>query len=506
MIQYGVLLHGAAGMSIPISIPLILVMGFWMVRYNTPNQAIQGSISTLKKYDYIFLFIAIFAIYNTYTLPYFSNDTIPAQLLPYFILHDHTIFLDQATAYLNQAEFSYRFVDVGGGHYASLFPIVTPILILPVYIIPISILNIPMTDYTLLSMGKICAALISSLACVFIYLTCKKLTTPNIALISSLIFAFATSTWSISSQVLWAHGVVELLLAGMLYLVVKNEKKESLINIVWLGVASGLFVFNRPSDAILLIPIVAYVFNFYKERLKFYLAFAFISGSPFLIYNLLLFGNPLGGYMPIASRLGFGAITIINYIGSLIAPNKGLLVFSPILILALLGFLITRNKKENKVYVVLQYFIPVIVANIAIYALFDDWIGGIAYGPRYLTGILPILGVYVCLTLNYLFVENSYSINKKIIIGCTIVFLIIVSVAIHFIGVFYYPAAIYSGSLSKSHYDPWSLENSIIAQSYFVGSNNITFLKKISFNESFQYKDIEVVEPGRKIIGVPQIF
>jgi hypothetical protein len=502
MVQYGPWLHGASGESMPIGVPLILVIGICMVKYNTSVQFLSGDVSLLKKYDYLLLFAGIFLVYYLHTtVTSFSNDTIPNQLLPYYILHDHTLFLDQATTYISHTDYSFRFVDVGNGHYASLFPIVTPILILPFYIIPVTILNIPMTDLSLLTMGKFCAAVISALACIFIFLACKKFVSWKIALATTLIFAFATSTWSISSQALYAHGVVELLLSAALFLMVRNESGESLTNIVLLGIISGLFVFNRPSDAILIIPVVLYVFRFYFEKFKYFLVFAIIAGSPFLIYNLYVFGNPLGGYMPIASRLGFNVTTFINYIGLIAAPNKGLLVFSPVLILAVIGFFLIWNKPENRLYTVLQYFIPVILLNLAIYALFDDWFGGNFYGSRYLTAVLPVLAIGICIALDYLFETGVLRNRKKTLVVTIIAFLFLLSVIIQIIGTIYYPLAVNSGSITSENYNPWSTEHSIIVESFYYGSTNSGYLKPVLANESIFNRVRSTLEPGKRILS-----
>lgn len=502
LVQYGILLHGASGESMPIGVPVIIVLGACMIKDSTAHHGKSEALSLLKKYDYLLLFTGIFIIYYLHTtITAFSNDTIPNQLLPYYILHDHTLYLDQATTYISNTGYGYRFVETINGHFVSLFPIVTPVMVLPLYIIPVTILNIPMTDVTLLFMGKFCAALISALACVFIFLTCEKLASYKIALASALIFAFATSTWSVSSQALWAHCVVEFLLALALYLVVRNEGRESLFNIMALGIISGLFVFNRPSDAILILPIVLYVLNFYRDKFRFFLASACISGSPFLIYNLFFFGNPLGGYMPVASRLGFSVTTVINFIGLIVAPNKGLLVFSPILILSLIGFFVIRDKRENRLYAVLRWFIPVILINLVIYALFDDWIGGSVYGPRYLTGILPVLAVGVCLALQYLFETDVLDNRKKMIVLAAVVFLVFVSVTVQIIGVFFYPAAVNSRLITSENYDPWSVENSIIVKSIVYGYPNILSLKPAVVNDFPLQEQRTIIDPGKTLLS-----
>ena len=502
MVQYGVLLHGDSGESIPIGVPLILVFGACMIIDNTWLVGKSDTLSFLKKYDFLLLFIGIFVVYYLHsTIVMFSNDTVPNQLLPYFILHDHTLYLDQATTYISNTGYGYRFVDTINGHYVSLFPIVTPVLVLPLYVIPITILNIPMTDVTLLFMGKLSAALISSLACVFIFLSCKTLSSYRIAIVSTLIFAFATSTWSISSQALWAHCMVELLLSIAIYIVVRNEYRFSHFNIVALGIISGLFVFNRPSDAILILPVILYVLKFYQDKFRFFLVSACMSGAPFLIYNLFFFGNPFGGYMPIASRLGFSITTAINYVGLIVAPNKGLLVFSPVLILSLIGFLVVWKNREDRLYTVLRYFIPVILFNLLIYALFDDWIGGSVFGPRYLTAILPVLAIGVCLGLKYICETGTLDNRMKTTVLVCVGFLVFVSVMVQITGVYFYPAAVNSGLMGSENYDPWSVENSIIVNSIVYGYPNIFSLNPVIINDLPSLEQGTGIEPGKILLS-----
>ena len=103
---------------------------------------------------------------------------------------------------------------------------------------------------------------------------------------TALVYAFATSTWSVSSQALWQHGTVELLLILMIYLVIRNERERSRNTIIFLGLLTGLFLFNRPPDAVLLLPIIGYVIWYERQNLPVYAISAAATGLPFLVYNL----------------------------------------------------------------------------------------------------------------------------------------------------------------------------------------------------------------------------
>jgi hypothetical protein len=485
--QYGFsLMTVAGGLCIPFGSLILLIYGYLLYR-SLPDS--DGE-NLLKKYDDLFLLGGIFLVYLNFTTGSFPNDTIGTQLLPFSILHDHTIYLDDATYFLNHDFYSYRFVNIGNGHYVSLFPLVTPLLITPLYAIPV-LLNIPIIDSTILVMTHISAALISAFAVIFVYVTCKYLTTQKIALLSAFIFAFATSTWSISSQTLYAHGMVELLLAVMLYLVIRNEIQQSAWNVVALGICTGLFIFNRPSDAILVIPIALYVLWYHRKEIVYYISAGFVSGLPFLIYNELLFHNPLGGYGQIVSRLTFGVTTLSNFIGLLVAPNVGLFIFSPILLFSIIGFWLIKDSTKP-FYTVMKWSVIAIAITILIYASFDDWTGGDLYGPRYLTGILPYLIIGICIFLDD-FVKKPHN-NLFMAI---IIVLIVISVFVQIIGMFYFESSI-SGTQDKYNqyivYDPWDIGNSVIINSLShkgaqsISSQSISLNQMLNFTHTIKPK------------------
>ena len=210
IIQYGITFHAQMGVCIPFGSIILLFYGA-ILYLSVPDASCEN---LLIKYDYLFLLLGMFLVFSSWATPLYSNDTIGTQALPYTILENHTFYLDDTyQSYANHRNTAYRFVNVGNNHYASLFPIVTPILITPLYAIPF-LLNIPDTELLQLVMQHISSALIVALSVVFIYLACRCISSRKIALLSALVFAFATSTWSISSQTLYGHGMSELLLAA----------------------------------------------------------------------------------------------------------------------------------------------------------------------------------------------------------------------------------------------------------------------------------------------------
>jgi len=477
--QYGITLHGPSGICIPFGSIILIAYGI-ILSVSVPDPTGENP---LKKYDYLFLLFGVFLIYCGWTTFIIPNDTIGTNALPYSLLENHTIYLDELyLSHTDDRTFRYRFINVGGEHYASLFPIVTPVLVTPLYVIPL-IFNIPNSDLLQVAMSHIASGLISALSVVFIYLACRYISSRKIAVMSALIFAFATSTWSISSMSLYPHGMSELLLAIMIFLVIKNESCHSTWIIIFLGICSGLYLFNRPSDSLLLLPIIGYVFWYHREKIGHYLIAGFLSGLPFLIYNVLLFHNPFGGYSQIASRLSLDTTIIFNFLGLLFAPNRGLFVFTPILLLAILGF--WHIKDNNKpVCRFLEGSIIAMALTVLVYASFDDWQGGEMYGPRYLTCVLPYLIVGLCIFFNTL-AKKPQKIHVMAIIGLLITF----SVFVQCIGVFYYrpssnPQEYFPNQFCS--YDAWDYTDLVIINSLFhksarpvIRNDNGEWLRKI---------------------------
>jgi 4-amino-4-deoxy-L-arabinose transferase-like glycosyltransferase len=356
------------------------------------------------------------------------------------------------------------------GHYVSLFPIVTPVLITPVYFVSYliyTVFSLPFDSAGIMILAKTSATIIAALSCVFVYLAGKELFPKKIALFTALVYAFATSTWSVSSQALWQHGTVELLLILMIWLILRNEREQSRNAIMFLGLLSGLFLFNRPPDAVLLLPIIGYVIWYERENLPVYAISAAATALPFLIYNFTIFGNVFGGYKQNLVLFSFGFDSLRNFAGLLIAPNVGLLIFSPVLILSVFGYLKLNSIPAERIRRVLALFGPVIILEILVYSFFGLWESSVAYsyGQRFLTGLVPVLVIYSAIVIHdMVYTErNSSAISAA---RAVIVLLVVVSVLIQAIGVFLYP---YYPDRSTSSERTWDWNNSIIVESFWYG-------------------------------------
>jgi hypothetical protein len=433
------------------------------------------------RFDYLILFIVVYIVYNTVSRMTMSGDTNPAAFLPLSLILHQTVNFDSFVGAGLGPNVAYAFPLVNG-HYVSLFPIVTPVLITPVYFVSYmvyTVFQVPFDSMSIMILAKTCATIIAALSCVFVYLAGKELFSQKIALVTALIYAFATSTWSVSSQALWQHGTVELLLILMIYLVIRNERERSRNYIIFLGLLSGLFLFNRPPDAVLLLPVIGYIVWYERQNLPVYAISAAITGLPFLVYNLLIFGNVFGGYKQNLDFFLFSFASIGNFFGLLVAPNVGLLVFSPVLVLSVYGYLKLNSLPDERVRQVLFVFGPAIVLEILVYSFFGLWETSVAYsyGQRFLTGLVPVLAIFIGIALQEFSKIEPETFKKHIARSCLIL-LIILSVIIQATGVFLYPLIPDRGTSSER---TWDWDHSIVIESWQYGFPELDSITTYSY-------------------------
>jgi len=410
------------------------------------NDIISRLIEFIRRHEIPCLFCLVYLVYNINGRIIGAGDTIPASLLPFSILENHNLYLDQFYNYFESNSLLPFFAKKIDEHLLSVYPIVTPILITPLYVLPFLFLKSAHIPIDMLNPGfalavsimeKLSAALIASISVIFVFLSVKELTDKRTATIVALIFAFATNTWATSSQALWQHGLIELLLAVSIYLILMNEKHASYRIIVSLGIISGLFIFNRSADSILLIPVILYILALRDQRIIYYFGAMALAGTPFLFYNLQYFGNLFGGYGDMATQIHFNSEAIIGFIGMLISPSRGIFIYTPIMIFSIFGYFKIFKLSNNRVKNFLFASGFSVLGQILLYGAFICWWAGWSYGPRFLTGTLPILSILLGLYVKDIRFDAK---NKKVsLLICIFSVLLIWSVFAQLVGAFCYP-------------------------------------------------------------------
>ncbi|HEV2125076.1 MAG TPA: hypothetical protein VGW38_20190, partial [Chloroflexota bacterium] len=203
---------------------------------------------------------------------------------------------------------------------------------------------------------------------------------------AALVFAFATPAWSTATRALWQHGPTMFFQAVALLLAVRSRTKPESAR--WMGVPLVLAYVMRPTAAILVASLSLWVV---LRRRAFLLHFA-VSGLVvavlFAAVNYVSYGTILPPYFD-AGRLGGRGVPLEALAGTLVSPSRGLLVFSPVLILAVAGVVVrVRSRRFDALDAAVVTSVVMFWLSIS---AFPHWWGGNAYGPRLLTDVVPML-------------------------------------------------------------------------------------------------------------------
>jgi hypothetical protein len=338
----------------------------------------------------LLLALCCFLVYNANFRVINAADTICARFVPFGLWRYGTLYLDQLAPLIAEERASHGPIVRHLGRKISVYPVVTSVLLSPLYLPAVHYLDhrgwpVPEWERAARIMEKLSASLIAAITVALLYLALLRRTRPRPALLLSVAFAFGTTTWMISSQALWQHGLGQLCIAGGLLAVTSSPTAT---RAALLGLACGLAVGNRPIDALLLAGIGLYGLLWAgRWRLLLVLTTAF-SSLLVLKYNLTATGNVFGGYGLISSTTYFDHGMLQGIAGLLASPTHGLFVFSPFLLaVPLLWRRVARVPEHRALTILLACGI---VAQILFYSKLD-WRGGFSFGPRWLTDLVPIL-------------------------------------------------------------------------------------------------------------------
>jgi hypothetical protein len=197
-------------------------------------------------------------VYNANLRSIPAGDTYPARYLPFAIWWHHTVLLDPIASITAQGRplprwqgrtgAAFWIVRGRGDHAVSLYPIVIPVLIAPLYLPAILFLDARGWDDLRLDriariMEKLVASLLAAMSVGLFYLLLRRQALPNAALLLTFAFAFGTTTWVISSQALWQHGLAQLLIVTTLLLLTAPPTRN---RVLAAGLCCGLIACNRP--------------------------------------------------------------------------------------------------------------------------------------------------------------------------------------------------------------------------------------------------------------------
>lgn len=339
----------------------------------------------------LFIFILSYFSFTANVTCFCTTDALPNNLTAFNLIFNRRLDLTNLYPYILKLDLKNITVANSQGKIFSKTPPILGILSAPTFVVlnnfygvrtmtPIQMVYSNYGQY----LGKMTAAFYTSLAAVLLFLLLWRLFSKfKPSLLGTLVFIYGTNVFNTVSQANWQHGISLFLILIFLHLVISKNTK--MWQIVLAGLLISLATLVRISNGIyFLLPWLLRA----KPKLLVIYFLAFIGGSLSLfILNTKLGIPPAYQSEIIYSLTHFSVLSFfVNIFSILFSWNFGLFIFSPILILSLLGY------KKNSLFTSLGL--------IAILFLFFDaswtyWTGGTSLEARMLSESLPIWIIFL---------------------------------------------------------------------------------------------------------------
>ncbi len=273
------------------------------------------------------------------------------------------------------------------GHRLSIYPVLAPLLATPVF--AAAGYFVRLDELGLALAGKWAASAFSALAAGVMFLFFGRRHGEHRAFGPALLFALGTSVAS-TSQALWQHPAAVLMLALALLMSGLAEDDER-----WAaraGLPLGLALAARHADVALVGVLALGLVVRHPRRLP---AFALWSlpGVLFTLgYQWFYFGSALRHGFSGSTAQRFAGAWGEGHLGLLISPAKGLFVFTPLALVALVGLVRVARAGERASAFVCGL---AVVAHWLLIGCWSEWHGGACFGPRLMTDALPLLFAFL---------------------------------------------------------------------------------------------------------------
>jgi len=343
----------------------------------------------------VLLFLALLLVYNANGREIGSYDTQPTKFAARELLLHGTLSLDAVIAATPQYATRWGFMLAADGHYRSVY---SPVPAIMAAIVTWPLWKIGLVDvHAQLApafMAVLTASVLVVLAVVLAFITARRWLPRSRAVLLAVGLGLGTGFWSTASQTLWQTESAAFGLALAVYAFVAPREELTAPRAIAIGLGLGLAGATRPQLA----PIVGCLLagTWVRSRPRYAFAATAIVGAFVALLcaaNLRWFGHPLGA-LPLLQEVNsqvhktgasFG-LNLEGFAGLLVSPSRGLLIFSPVVLVAAAGL---RRAVGDGWRSPLFWCALALASQYALYGTYSVWWGGHTYGPRYLIDVLP---------------------------------------------------------------------------------------------------------------------
>jgi hypothetical protein len=365
------------------------------VSVSTRNCEIRRYVVSLRSMRLaVILGLVAFAVYMSSFRTIQSVDPNTNALLAYSLVRDRDPYLDEFDGDRSRISF-WSFTS--NGHLVAPYPPGTALFATPLVAFGAALGIVPPQAAAITIVAKSAGALAAAASVAFVFLLAARVAGRRLGLLVAALYAFGTVTWPISGGALWQHGPAQLFLAmGLLWLYPSSPAR-------WAGrsgLAFALGTLCRLSDTLFAAAALVYVAIARRPVLGRFVFWSLPPAAFLLAYNTVVFNDPLDlRYLVFNfSQPGGERNVLVGLAGNLIAPNRGLFVYSPFLVFAMYE-LIRRSVRRDRLAAFVRPQLMAAVGVFLLYAASTDWWGGYGYGDRYLADTLPLLALGLALWL-----------------------------------------------------------------------------------------------------------
>jgi hypothetical protein len=357
----------------------------------------RGAVRPPRWFEPVLIALVLVVAYNANGREIGSWDSQPTRSTIEAILLHGTLRLDEVTAHVRAAVMERPGYVVDRRHHLrSAYPVAPAILAAglawPWERLGLIDITAPMGASLV---AKAAASLIVAAAMALAFVVARRRVSSMSAAVIALGLGLGTNFWALASQTLWQHETVALGMLGALALVVVPTEQLTVARLLGASALLGLAGAARPQVAIALAIIAIWMVT-RRGRWQDILTLAplAIIGGVVMSSNVAWFGHPLGA-TPRLEALhetlhgvggSLGAEPWMAAAGLLVSPSRGLLVFSPVVLVAAVGLIAASREGWRSE---LRWCALAVAAQFAVYASYSVWWAGHTYGPRYCLDLLP---------------------------------------------------------------------------------------------------------------------
>ena len=288
-------------------------------------------------------------------------------------------------------------------------------------------------------MAKRAMAALVALTGVILYRILLLLNLRRAALPAALAAFLGSDLWAVGSQAAWQHGPAAFSLITAIALLLPRPMNRR--RLVLAGLATASIVACRLMDVVFAIASLGGLAWRDRRALIWFVPAPVLGALALLDYNFWFFGSIVGGQARIeqyhARFHGVSGIWSTNLFdglgGTIFSPNRGLLVFSPWIAVALATLAVPVVRQRLAAHSIICVLLASLVPYLVVLSKYSVWWGGHSFGPRYWTDAIPLFAILFAFGLDWTLTRSRALVA---ISAVTVVF----SIAIQSIGAFCYPS------------------------------------------------------------------